>query len=127
MRIFNRVMAWLIATCVGLAPHAPTVPVTIRFNEHQGAKRRWGKAIAGGQSIAGSALAYIRAALGLLTPARVITFALVVGVFLATQDTGTTLLANALVVTLDSKRADLQRLLDGMESVQKAHEGKIMA
>lgn len=130
MKLFHQLVALLVMGARAVTPSVPQVPVTMKFNEHAFAKRRYGKAVSGGQTILGSALAMVRAFFAVLTPRRICALALL-AVMLALPHAvdALALTAEAALILppeISKKKRDHDLMLTEVYDTQQKFKGKPM-
>ena len=125
MKTYYSLVRWMAGAVAALRPLAMAVPVTIRWNEHTGRRRLYGKAIHGGP--VGTVQAVLRTIVALFTPTRVAVVVLLLLTLAVVPDmTAEVLVADAALVTLDSRKDRLKVILDELDETQKKWSGKAM-
>lgn len=128
MRFLRTMLAALFAGLSAVTPAAPRVPRVVRFSEHQFVKRAHAKIVAGGQSLADTAIGMLRGLVRALTPARLalLGVALLLA-FFADASTGM-LLANGAILApeIQKKKNDHDKILGEARKIQDEWKGKPM-
>lgn len=127
MKILHVIVAFVLAAVRAITPTVPRTPVVTKFNENHWARRRYGKAIAGGNS-GGFVVAMARALLGLLTPRTLALTAAVLTLVLIPDGSLAALLASPVVLAPETlqKKAQHDKLAGELFDIQEKYRGKEM-